>query len=120
MESPNTWGRDSISSPFTPEKIANALKHLGLGISPGLVSIFPEFTLHAGSALKTCLSGFFTSCMRQFKIPRIWGRALVVTVPKPNKPLGNSKSFRPITPLFVLFKILDRLTYACVKPIIDN
>jgi len=58
--------------------------------------------------------------MLQLKIPRIWGRALVVTVPKPNKPLGNSKSFRPISLLFVLFKILERLTYACVKPIIDK
>jgi len=57
--------------------------------------------------------------MRQLKIPKIWRRALVVAIPKPEKPLGDPKSYRPISLLCVPFKILERLIYARVEPIID-
>jgi len=56
--------------------------------------------------------------MRQLKIPKIWRRALIVAIPKPEKPLGDPKSYRPISLLCVL-NILERLIYARVKPIID-
>jgi len=57
--------------------------------------------------------------MCQLKIPKIWTRALVVAIPKPEKPLGDPKSYRPISPLCVPFKILERLIYARVETIID-
>jgi len=53
--------------------------------------------------------------MRQLK----WRRALIVAIPKPEKPLGDPKSYRPIYLLCVPFKILERLIYTCVDPIID-
>ena len=43
----------SISKPFKSEEFAAALRHLKPGKSPGLVSIFLEFILLAGSALKS-------------------------------------------------------------------
>jgi len=82
----------SISEPFRPEEFAAALRRLKPGKSPGLDSIFPEFILRAGSALKSWLCDFLSCCMRQLKIPKIWRRALVVAIPKPEKPLGNPKS----------------------------
>jgi len=54
------------------------------------------------------------------QIPKIWRRALVVGIPMPEKLLGDSKSYRPISLLLVPFQILDRLTYARVEPIIDS
>jgi len=57
--------------------------------------------------------------MHQLKIPKIWGRALVVAIPKPEKPLGDPKSYRPIPLLCVPFKILERLIYARVETVID-
>jgi len=78
----------SISEPFKPEKFTAAIRRLKPGKSPGLDSIFPEFIPHAGSALKSWFCDFLNSCMRQLKIPKIWRRALVVAIPKPEKPLG--------------------------------
>ena len=75
--------------------------------------------LHAGSALKSWLNNFLSSCMRQLKLPKIWRRTLVVVVPKRNKHLGDPKSCKPMCLLCVPFKILERLIYACVEPIID-
>jgi len=49
---------DSILSPFTPEELANTLKHLKSGKSPSLDSIFPEFILHTGSSLEILVVRF--------------------------------------------------------------
>ena len=57
--------------------------------------------------------------MRQLKIRKIWRKAVIVAIPKPEKPLGDPKSYRPISLLCVPFKILERLNYARVNPIID-
>ena len=50
---------------------------------------------------------------------KIWRRALIVAIPKPEKPLGNPKSYRPISLLCVPFKILERLIYVRVEAIVD-
>jgi len=57
--------------------------------------------------------------MRQLKIPKIWRRAVIVAIPKPEKPLGALKSYRPISLLCAPFNILERLIYAHVEAIID-
>jgi len=53
------------------------------------------------------------------KIPKIWRRALVVAIPKPEKPLVDPKSYHPKSLLSVPFKILERHIYARVETIID-
>jgi len=82
----------SIAEPFRPEELAAALRRLKPGKSPGLDSIFPEFKLHAGSALNSWFCGILTFCMCQLKIPKIWRRALIVAIPKPEKPPWDPKS----------------------------
>ena len=109
----------STSEPFRPEEFAAAVRRLKPGKSPGLDFIFPEFILHAGSALNAWLYNFLNSSMRELKIPKIWRSAVVVAIPKPEKPLGDPKSYRPISLLCVAFKILERLIYAPVETITD-
>ena len=55
----------------------------------------------------------------RLKIPKIWRRAVMVAIPKRMKPVGEPKSYRPISLLFVPYKILERLIYARVEPLID-
>ena len=43
----------------------------------------------------------------------------MVAIPKPGKPVGDPKSYQPISLLCVPYKILERLIYACVEPLID-
>ena len=71
------------------------------------------------AALKSWLRDFLSSCLCQLKISKIWRRALVVMIPKPGKPVGNPKSYRPIFLLCVPYKILKRLIYARIEPLID-
>ena len=109
----------NITDNFSKREFAAAFQHLKPGKAPGPDSIFPELILHAGAALKSCLCDFLSSYLRRLKISKIWKRALVVAIPKPGKPVGNSKSYRPISLLFVPYKILERLIYARVEPLID-
>jgi len=55
--------------------------------------------------------------MLQLKIPKIYRRALILAIPKPEKPLGDTKSYRPMSLLCAPFKMLER--YARINPIID-
>ena len=109
----------NISDNFSQREFAAALQHLKPGKAPGPDSICPELILHAGAALKSWLRDFLSSCLCRLKIPKIWRRALVVAIPKPAKPVGDPKSYRPISLLCVPYKILERLIYARVEPLID-
>ena len=69
--------------------------------------------------MESWLRDFLSSCLRRLKIPKIWRRALVVAIPKPAKPVGDPKSYRPISLLCIPYKILERLIYTRVEPLID-
>ena len=109
----------NISDNFSQREFAAALQHLKPGKAPGPDSIFPELMLHARAALKSWLRDFLSSCLRRLKIPEIWRGALVVAIPKPTKLVGDSKSYRPISLLCVPYKILEKLIYARLEPLID-
>ena len=111
----------NISDNFSQKEFAAALQHLILkpGKAPGPDSICPELIILGGAALKSWLRDFLSSCLRRFKIPKIWRRALVVAIPKPMKHVGDPKSYRPISLLCVSCKILEKLIYARVEPLID-
>ena len=109
----------NISDNFSQREFAAALQHLKPGKAPGPDSICSELILHAGASLKSWLRDFLSSCLRRLNFPKIWRRALVVAIPKPTKPLGDPKSYRPISLLCVPYKILKRLIYACVEPLIN-
>jgi len=51
--------------------------------------------------------------------PRIWREALIVAIPKLEKPLGNSKNYHPIFLLCVPYKILEKPICAYVEPIVN-
>ena len=109
----------NISDNFSQREFAAALQQLKLGKALGPDSICSELILYAGAALKSWFRDFLSSCLRRFKIFKIWRRAFVVAIPKPAKPVGDSKSYRPISLLCVPYKILERLIYARVKTLID-
>ena len=69
--------------------------------------------------MKSWLRDFLSSCLRRLKIPKIWRRALVVAIAKPGKPVGDPKSYQPISLLCFPYKILERFVYARVEPLID-
>ena len=96
----------NISDNFSQREFTAALQHLKPGKAPGPDSIYSELIPYAGAALKSWTRDFLSSCLRRLKIPKIWRRALVVAIPKPTKPVGDPKSYRPISLLCVSYQIL--------------
>ena len=116
------WKIDStmdLCSDFTAEEIEAALSLLKPGKAPGPDSIHPEFLHHAGTAATNWLCKFLSSCMKRCKIPKIWRKATVIALPKPNKPKDDPKSYRPISLLCIPYKLLERLIHSRINPIID-
>jgi len=102
-------GRSSRPCPvLTPEarKISGTPSSQSLYSTPGRLSNLGSAT----SSIPACA---------ELKIPKIWRRALVVAIPKPEKSLGDPKSYRAISLLCVPFEIIERLIYARVKTITD-
>ena len=85
----------------------------------GMDNIHPEFILHLGSKATHWLRSFCSNCFRTSKLPKIWRRAKVITLLKPNKPVDEPKGYRPISLLCVPYKILERLLHAHLDPVID-
>ena len=82
-------------------------------------SICSELILHAGAALKSWLCDFLSFYLCRLKIPKIWRGVLVVAIPKPAKPVGDPKSYQPISLLCVPYKDPQE-AYLCLrKPLID-
>lgn len=109
----------SITSSFTTEELTEALKSLKAGKAPGPDDIHPEFLLHAGDVASEWLRQFMSTSMDSCKIPKIWRKATVIALPKPNKPKDDPKSYRPISLLCVPFKLLERMIHGRINPIID-
>ena len=97
----------NISGEFSPEDFTAALQYTKPGKSAGPDNICPELVLHAAPAMKSWLRVFLSSCLRQLRIPRIWRRATVVAIPKPNKPKVDVMSYIPISLLCVPLSVLE-------------
>ena len=55
-------------------------------VNPTRGSSIVELVLHVGTALKSWLYGFLSSCLRRLKISEIQRRALIVAIPNPMNP----------------------------------
>ena len=108
-----------LSSPFSPDEIASAIKHLKSGKAQGPDNLPPEFLLHCGPKCLEWLRLLFSTCLTHQSIPKIWRKASIIALPKPNKPLDNPKNYRPISLLCIPFKLLERLLLARLEPIVD-
>ena len=67
----------------------------------------------------TWLREFFSHCMASHHLPKIWRRADVTAILKPNKPANDAKNYRPISLLCMPLKLLERLLLSRLEPVID-
>ena len=109
----------NLSGEFTADELSKAMSKLKPGKAPGRDNIHPEFVMHQSTITSSWLCAFFSSCYQRCKLPKIWRRASVIALPKPNKPAEDPKAYRPISLLCVPFKILERMIHCRIEPVID-
>ena len=62
---------------------------------------------------------FFSQCMHSLRLPKVWRRADIIAVLKPNKAADDANNYRPISLLCVPLKLLERLLLSILDPVID-
>ena len=75
--------------------------------------------MHLGTECQSWLRMFMTNCMQRTKIPKIWCRAKIISILKPGKSPEEAGRYRPISLLSVCFKLLERLIYNRLLPVVD-
>ena len=100
---------DDLFEPFSIEELQEAFEHLKPGKAAGLDGILPEVVMHFGARTREWLLALFNACATTYCIPKIWRKARVVALLKPEKDPTDPASYRPISLLCVLYKLYERL-----------
>ena len=93
---------DHMSEEFSDNEVASTLNLLKPGNAPGPDRIYLEFILYGGKALKSWSREFLSSYRHRLKIPKIWRRADVVAILKPNKPLDDAEVLSYLTLMYFI------------------
>lgn len=106
---------------FTPDEIAEEIKtNLKAKKAPGYDLITGEVLKQLPRKGVVMLTYLFNAVLRLRHVPGAWKVAEVIMLPKPGKPPNEVKSYRPISLLPIISKILEKVILKRMKPIIEN
>ena len=97
-----------LNEPFSPYELESSLKSLK-HTSPGIDLIHNSHLSHLPNDYKKWLLSIFNQSLQSALIPNSWRLALVVPIPKPAKSLTSVLSYRPISLLSCMGKLLESL-----------
>ena len=108
---------------FTPEYVSVAIMSAknSTALDPDGLAI--KMLNHMGEQGVNYLCKVFNICINTFEIPQKGKLGKIIPLPKPGKPLHQGSSYRPITNLSPMVKVLESLilpTLREVLPIADN
>ena len=98
--------------PVTDDKVQHTLVSTSNKSAPGLSGINYKLLKWAFVAAPHRFTSLFDACLRLGHHP--WHDALVVVIPKPNKPdYSVPKAYRPISPLECCAKLVEKIVTHC-------
>ena len=90
------------------EEILTAVKN-SPNKAPGPDNIFIPSVKHLPEPAFLALHSIFNACLSLGHVPLLWKTANITMIPKPEKDLSDPSSYRPISLLSVLQKLLERI-----------
>lgn len=106
--------------PIRKSEICIAIQKLKLKKSPGYDLITPKVLKELPDNAVTLITFIFNAILRTLKFPSQWKVAEIHMILKPGKPAECAKSYRPISLLPVLSKIMETLLLKRLQPIISH
>ena len=106
--------------PFTPNGVKTFIHKFPLGKSPGHDLIAAEIARRLPNKAILHITHIFNAILRISYFPMQWKLAIIILFPKPNKPIDNSSSYRPISLLPFFAKLLEKLILNRIFPIIKE
>lgn len=105
---------------FTPGKIKEEINSLKNKKAPGNDLITPKMLKELPKKTLVQLTQIYNAILRTQYFPLCWKTAEIILIHKPGKPENEAASYRPISLLPILSKILEKLILKQLKPIIED
>jgi hypothetical protein len=109
-----------MPEPFCMDELKTALSQLKNSKAAGLDDILAEFLKHLGPIATKWLLELFDQCRVTQMIPKMWRKARIIAIPKPDKDPNIPKNFRPISLLSITYKLYEQMILGHINPIIDG
>ena len=99
----------SMTDPFSTKELKDALKKMKTKKAPGPDGITGEMLKHLGACSRAVLLKIFNHNWIKGVVPAVWKEAIIIRVPKKGKDKKNPRSYRPISLLSCVGKLLERM-----------
>lgn len=94
---------------FTIEDVTRAIQNSKTSKALGPDGIAPIMLKHLGPIATNYITELVNTSMRTMQIPNIWKVGRIIPLPKPGKPANQGKSYRPISLLSPIAKLMEKL-----------
>ena len=95
--------------PFTTKKLTKLLMETAAASAPSVTGISWQVMKHAWSVIKDHMTIIANACLDIGHHPQFWRHALVVVIPKPDRPdYTLAKNYRPISLIECLSKLVEK------------
>ena len=105
---------------FSPSEVTATIQNLPIRKAPGYDLITAEILKKLPKKAFIFLTYIYNSVLRTTYFPLIWKFSTIKMILKPSKPSEASSSYRPISLLPTLGKVLEKLLLRRLYPIIDS
>lgn len=122
IASPQTdYTIENVAIPIiTEEEMSEICRRTGDKKAPGPDGIPNTALKLAVTTIPTIFIDIFMDCLKTGTFPPQWKRQKLVLIPKAGKPPGEPSSYRPICLLDTVGKMLERVIYNRLLPIVEN
>ncbi|CAD7076711.1 unnamed protein product [Hermetia illucens] len=110
---------DGIIPPVTVEELREICGRFGDNKAPGLDGIPNRALKLAVKTRPDLFANTFEACLKEGIFPAKWKKQKLVLLPKPGKQPGNLASYRPICLLDTMGKMMERVIYNRLLPIVE-
>ena len=101
-------------------EVQGALKSMKNGKAAGMDGIFPDMITHLGPMATLWIAELMTNIKNSGEFPQEWKHAKIIAILKPGKPANEPSSYRPISLLCCMFKLLERIILNRITPLVDQ
>jgi Reverse transcriptase (RNA-dependent DNA polymerase)/Endonuclease-reverse transcriptase len=116
----NTVVRSTDIDLIAPSEIIEIIKHFKNKKAPGQDDINNTLLKNLPRKALVLLTKIFNACLITGYFPDCWKKAKIIPIPKPGKDKTSPNSYRPISLLPCLSKILEKLILTRLRPTLDK
>ncbi|KAL1448195.1 hypothetical protein WDU94_012261, partial [Cyamophila willieti] len=109
-----------LEDAFNVDELNKAIDMMKNNKAAGLDDIRTEQLKNFGRTAREWLVHLMNNCLHNMEIPKLWRKTRVVALLKPGKDPQEAKSYRPISLLCHLYKILERMILNRIADPVDQ